>query len=352
MMLLNQKPRSSTCETKQPTKHTKRIWILTASVICVVLAFIVVLNTVILPPIRYDAALSLMEARQDLLAAQAFYRLGDYKDSRVLAETLLEQASQSSQWNTVSAGDRYTVGLKADGTVVATDLAKYCQRIHEENAQSSCPICAADKVDYGQCNVADWTDIVTISAATSHTVGLRADGRVVAAGDQTYGQCRVYNWDNIVAVSAGELHTVGLKADGTVVATGWNKHGQCDVSDWTDIVAVSAGGLYTVGLKADGTVVAVGMNNSGACNVSDWTDIIAISAATSHTVGLRSDGTVVATGWQDSCRCDVSDWTDIVAISAAGVHTVGLKADGTVVATGVNDFGQCDVSDWKDIKVP
>ena len=65
-------------------------------------------------------------------------------------------------------------------------------------------------------------------------------------------------------------HTVGLKADGTVVAVGDNKDGQCNVNDWLDIVAICAGDGHTVGLKADGTVVAVGDNGAGQCNVSGW----------------------------------------------------------------------------------
>ena len=46
-----------------------------------------------------------------------------------------------------------------------------------------------------------------------------------------------------MAVNAGDGHTVGLKADGTVVAVDLNKDGQCDVSDWKDIVAISAEGI-------------------------------------------------------------------------------------------------------------
>ena len=38
-----------------------------------------------------------------------------------------------------------------------------------------------------------------------------------------------------VAVSAGHNHTIGLKADGTLVATGSDRNRQCDVSDWTNI---------------------------------------------------------------------------------------------------------------------
>ena len=71
-------------------------------------------------------------------------------------------------------------------------------------------------------------------------------------------------------ITTGSHHTVGVKADGTVVAVGDNKDGQCNVSGWRDIVAISAGDFHTVGLKADGTAVAVGNNYADRCNVSGW----------------------------------------------------------------------------------
>ena len=43
------------------------------------------------------------------------------------------------------------------------------------------------------------------------------------------------NWRDIVTVAGGFDHTVGLKADGTVVATGSNGKGQCDITGWTNI---------------------------------------------------------------------------------------------------------------------
>jgi len=50
------------------------------------------------------------------------------------------------------------------------------------------------------------------------------------------GQCDVSDWKDIVAISAAGYVTVGLKADGTVVAVGENRQGQCNVSEWTDIM--------------------------------------------------------------------------------------------------------------------
>ena len=269
---------------------------------------------------------------------------------------------------TVSAWDSHTVGLKADGTVVAvgynddgqchvdgwgwTDIvAVSAGGSHTVGLKADGTVVAVGFNLYGQCDVDGWTDIVAVSAGYSYTVGLKADGTVVTVGDNLYGRCDVDGWTDIVAVSAGGSHTVGLKADGTVVAVGFNLYGQCDVDGWTDIVAVSAGYSYTVGLKADGTVVTVGDNLYGRCDVDGWTDIVAVSAGDFHTVGLKADGTVVAVGDNGYGRCDVDGWTDIVAVSAGDFHTVGLKADGTVVAVGYNDDGRCDVYGWTDILV-
>ena len=74
-----------------------------------------------------------------------------------------------------------------------------------------------------------------------------------------------------------------------------------------------------------------------------------ISAGSFYTVSLKADGTVIAVGIDAYGECGVSDWKDVVAVSAGSSHTIGLKDDGTVVAVGDNEYGQCDVSDWKDI---
>ena len=42
-------------------------------------------------------------------------------------------------------------------------------------------------------------------------------------------------WTDIVEIACGDDHTLGLKADGTLVAAGSNGKGQCDVTGWTNI---------------------------------------------------------------------------------------------------------------------
>ncbi len=270
---------------------------------------------------------------QPTLAAGFDYIVGIRSDGTVVATGFNDEGQCNvGNWNdivAVAAKGNFTVGLRNDGTVVATGF----------NGS-------------GQCTVDSWTDIVAVAAGVNHTVGLHSDGTVVAIGSNADGECEIDGWTDIVAVASGWEHTVGLRSYGTVVVTGLNDDGQCNVNSWTDIVAVAAGYFHTVGLRSDGTVVATGWNDDGQCDVDSWTDIVAVAAGEVHTVGLRSDGTVVVAGDNVWGECNVDGWTDIVAVAAGWGHTVGLRSDGTVVATGWNDAGQCDVSDWKNIRLP
>ena len=283
------------------------------------IAAVVLLWTSVIPQLKYNHAAEMMEAGQYESARDAFAALGDYKDSQKQSFDLWEEFTERE---TISAGSSCTLGLTANGTVLVAG----------QNQSAS-----------------KWKDIGDISVGSNHVVGLKKDGTVVASGSNANHQCDVSGWKHIVAVQAGYYHTVGLKSDGTVVAVGHNGYKQCEVSQWSNITAVSAGNYYTVGLKSDGTVEISGLISSSQYNMSNWKEIVSVSAGCFHAIGLKSNGTVVAVGDNSNDQCSVSNWTGIVAVSAGGLHTVGLKADGSVVAVGANQFGQCDVSDWTDI---
>lgn len=255
--------------------------------------------------------------------------------------TLKEHRNRiKSVQNYICATARHTVGLKADGTVIAVG----------DNG-------------YRQCDVDEWSDIVAVSASFLHTVGLKSDGTVVATdyrgkGSKIYRQrCDVENWKDIVAISAGENFTVGLKSDGRVITTDYNNYGcdeNCYIDELKDVVAISAGDDNIIGLKSDGTVIAVPFTETAdrmayKNYVSAWKDIVAVSAGDYDTAGVKSDGTVVLAGMSSVNMGDAEKWTDIVAVSVGYDFIVGLKADGTVVAVGNNEDGQCNVSEWTDI---
>ncbi len=95
-------------------------------------------------------------------------------------------------------------------------------------------------------------------------------------GYNAYGQCNVSDWTDIIAIDAGERHSVGLRADGTVVAAGYEKEGgPCDVDDWRDVIEISCGKNTTIALRSDGTALATGNDEKSyqVCSVNDWKNL-------------------------------------------------------------------------------
>ena len=108
----------------------------------------------------------------------------------------------------------------------------------------------------------------TIAIGQRHSMAIKEDGTIVAWGKNNYNQCDVPSGlNNVVAIGAGFYHSLALKEDGTVVACGYNDYHQCDVpSGLNDVVAIQAGSKHSLALKQDGTVVAWGSNNSSQCD--------------------------------------------------------------------------------------
>jgi alpha-tubulin suppressor-like RCC1 family protein len=106
-----------------------------------------------------------------------------------------------------------------------------------------------------------WTDLVSVSSHAYGIIGLKNDGTVVATEDESpskwyAGAAEISDWTDIQQITCGTYITVGLKSDGTVVATKYTgdikyNKGQSNASNWTDIVSIAAGSTHTVGLKSD-----------------------------------------------------------------------------------------------------
>lgn len=151
-----------------------------------------------------------------------------------------EDLSETSGFTQVAVYDAF-FALRADGTV-------YCYSPWVYEGQT------------WEYDVSAWTDITQISAGFDHAVGLKSDGTVVATGNNDCGQCEVSDWTDIVQVYAGRDHTFGLKSDGTVVWCGESLMNgeELALGGWTDIVEVSGFFDHTIGLKSDGSIVYAG----------------------------------------------------------------------------------------------
>src|SRR3989304_452106 len=117
---------------------------------------------------------------------------------------------------------------------------------------------------FGACVLA----LACVSVALTPVGIVTADppqGAIVGWGAQVVG---VDLSEGFVAVAAGGGHSLGLRADGSIVAWGRNFEAQTNVpAPNRGFVGVGAGRYHSLGLKADGSIVAWGWNGSGQTNV-------------------------------------------------------------------------------------
>ena len=88
-------------EAERIAKRNKKIAIITPPIVCVVIAFIIVLNTVIIPNGKYNNAIALMEKGEYADAISVFETLGDYKDSN----------AKIAESKTAILNDKYTKAI-------------------------------------------------------------------------------------------------------------------------------------------------------------------------------------------------------------------------------------------------
>jgi alpha-tubulin suppressor-like RCC1 family protein len=233
----------------------------------------------------------------------------------------------------VSAGACFTIGIRADGTVLGVG-----------------------RNDFGQTDVKNWTDMTAISAGSRHTVGLRADGTLLACGQNKYGECRVRHWRNIVRVIAGKDCTFGIKKDGRVLVSGNNQNGSLQVSHLENVadIAYAAPGRI-IALLQDGTIARVGRENHMRRSFTGWKNVRQLVAAPDYFAALLENGTVhlPAYFWTDSgVEAATTDWREIVAIAAGRHHILGWKSNGTLLTAMLHpdisrDKGQLNVNKWE-----
>lgn len=258
----------------------------------------------------------------------------DDSDTALLsAQTIAREFGEN---RSLAAGSEFTIGIKADGSCVAT--GRYYP------------------------DVSNWTNMKSISAFGSTIAGLRNDGTVLCS-DGTFD---VQKWNNITQIDffsevfEADRHIVGLVSNGTVVSEGTNNYGECNVSGWDNIVDVAAGSTHTVALRSDGTVVACGNNAYGQCNVSDWQQIVDVDASRYATYGLTVTGEVLVAGFYEneygSYVPDVPQWDNVIAIIAsnetgsANDFVVGVCRDGTLVSNRWGYLEPGDIESFSDVQ--
>ena len=204
---------------------------------------------------------------------------------------------------------------------------------------------------YNECEVSDWTDVVSVAAGYHVTYARHADGSVSATG---LNARLVDGWTGVVQIAAGLRHVVAVTESGTLLYAGSNASGQLEgLGSVEDAVMAAAGDGFTAILKKDGSVVVTG-NVTWGEETGDWTNVVKIAAGSRHLLALTDDGRVLAAGDNGYGQCGTARLGDIADIAAGDSHSAFLRVDGTVLYAGVgadavNGIGNLIYSDYREV---
>ena len=204
---------------------------------------------------------------------------------------------------------------------------------------------------YNECEVSNWTDVVSVAAGYHVTYARHADGSVSATG---LNARLVDGWTGVVQIAAGLRHVVAVTESGTLLYAGSTASGQLEgLGSVGDAVMAAAGDGFTAILKKDGSVVVTG-NVTWGEETGDWTNVVKIAAGSRHLLALTDDGRVLAAGDNGYGQCGTARLGDIADIAAGDSHSAFLRVDGTVLYAGVgadavNGIGNLIYSDYREV---
>lgn len=265
----------------------------------------------------------------------------------------------------VEAGDRYVLGLRADGTVAIM----------------------GDDMPHSPClaTVRDWKDMAQVCSYSVGVHGLTRDGVIRAAGKKAAGteglqasriggkigypidgndEMMLEAWAlsfpegaltglpewlrgvRVRELLGGETDPcAALTTDGQVLIdedwAGYALGGRRDAFVNGPYVDLDLHFGILAALRADGRVDATGWVTPGdtaraaaACATEGFTDVVKVEAGLDFVLGLRADGTVCFAGADEGHAAQVRALQDVVDIAAGSRFAIALLADGSVVMTG------------------
>ena len=197
-----------------------------------------------------------------------------------------------------------------------------------------------------------WQNVVSFCLGDDHIIGLKRDGTVLATGYNFYGQCDVSSWSDVSSIKAYNSRSFGIKTDGTVVASGENTNGELDIEKWTDIKDVfflSAGSSkVTVGLKQNGTMVWCGKihvfdDPEKYRELTKWKDIVKVIHHPFKNedllYGIRADGSFTIWSSKGILEGEIKQDSILVDKIEDSFGWIGLWSDKTV-SCGKNPYSE------------
>ena len=179
--------------------------------------------------------------------------------------------------------------------------------------------------------VEEWKEIISISSSSNSVVGLKKDGTVVATGDNYEGKLNTQEWSKIVQVEAGVWGTFAVRENKTLVYAGKlpeNQKENFEKHQWNNLKAIE-GNWDLIGIDKDGNI----LSTIGDA-FSKLTDIkqVALSNAGDEIAFLDENGVATVYSLYGD-RFLEKTWTDIQQITYYYSNLILLNFEGKILTS-------------------
>lgn len=179
--------------------------------------------------------------------------------------------------------------------------------------------------------VEEWKEIISISSSSNSVVGLKKDGTVVATGDNYEGKLNTKEWSKIVQVEAGVWGTFAVRENKTLVYAGKlpeNQKENFEKHQWNNLKAIE-GNWDLIGIDKDGNI----LSTIGDA-FSKLTDIkqVALSNAGDEIAFLDENGVATVYSLYGD-RFLEKTWTDIQQITYYYSNLILLDFEGKILTS-------------------
>ena len=291
-------------------------------------------------------------------------------------------------WMQVSCGQRFSAGIKNDGTLWTWGLATNGQLGNNTNGlgtQSPTQTVAAG-TNWKQVSAGGYTCGAIKTDGTLWMWGQGANGNLGNNGysNRSSPVQTIAAGNNWKQISVSYKFTGAIKTDGTLWMWGINQFGDLGTNNQTDYSSpvqtiavgtnwkqVSAGGYSTSAIKTDGTLWVWGWNIYGQLGTNDTnhrsspvqtvaggTNWKQVTGSKYSWAAIKTDGTLWTWGVNTNGQLGTNNITNYSSpvqtvaggtnwkqVSAGGYAMAAIKTDGTLWTWGVNNTGNLGTND-------